>query len=59
MVPKIKEVYVAIVYQGIDNINTLTKAASTNRRKDMIDLIEKSKLYMKYEKERKRICHLL
>lgn len=56
---KIKDVYIDIVYQGVDNINSLTRAASTNKRKDMVNLIEKSKLYMKYERERKRRCHLL
>ncbi|URQ60925.1 peptidoglycan-binding protein [Pantoea alhagi] len=56
---KIKDVYIDIVYQGVDNIKKLTKAAATNNRKELIASIEKSDLYMKYEKERKRICHLL
>lgn len=56
---KIKDVYVDIVYQGVDDIKTLTRAAAKNKRDKMIALIEQSNLYMKYEKQRKRICHLL
>lgn len=56
---KIKDVYIDIVYQGVDNIKLLTTAAAGNSSKEMVALIEKSSLYMKYEKERKRICHLL
>lgn len=56
---KIKDVYVDIVYQGVDDIKTLTRAAAKNNKDKMIALIEQSGLYMKYEKERKRICHLL
>jgi len=56
---KIKEVYIDIVYQGVDDVIVLVKAVASNNPKQLIDVINQSAHYSQYEKERKRIRNLL
>ncbi|MEN3753806.1 lysozyme family protein [Mangrovibacter yixingensis] len=55
---KIREVFVDIVYQGVDDIKLLVKAASSNNKENMVNLILNSHLYIKYEKNRNRVRFL-
>lgn len=55
---QVKEVFVDIAYQGVENIKTLTACVAKNNKSKFIDFIRSSAFYMGYEANRKRINHL-
>ncbi|MDR7343836.1 peptidoglycan hydrolase-like protein with peptidoglycan-binding domain [Pantoea alhagi] len=55
---KIKDVYIDIVYQGVDDITQLVKAVASNDKDELKKLIKNTPRYMQFEKERKRIGYL-
>lgn len=55
---KIKDVFVDIAFQGVDNIKTLTACVAKNNKSKLIEFITASSFYMSYEANRKRINYL-
>ncbi|EIX1854933.1 peptidoglycan-binding protein, partial [Cronobacter sakazakii] len=54
----IKDVYVDIIFQGVDDIKTLVACVAKNDNKQLIMLIRKTRSYMGYENNRHRIGYL-
>ncbi|ELQ6249347.1 peptidoglycan-binding protein, partial [Cronobacter sakazakii] len=55
---RIKDVYVDIIFQGVDDIKTLVACVAKNDNKQLIMLIRKTRSYMGYENNRHRIGYL-
>lgn len=55
---QVKDVFVDISYQGVENIKTLTACVAKNNKSKFIEFIRTSAFYMAYEANRKRINHL-
>lgn len=56
---KIKDVYVDVVYQGVDDIKLLVLAVEKNQSAILAKEIRRSSLYMHYEESRNRLNYLL
>ncbi|WP_105633850.1 hypothetical protein [Cronobacter dublinensis] len=55
---RIKNVYVDIIFQGVDDIKSLVACVAKNDSAQLITLIGKTPTYMNYENNRNRIGHL-
>ncbi len=55
---KIKEVYIVIVYQGVNEITSLVKAVAGNDKNEFKKLIKNTPRYMRFERKRKRMDYL-
>lgn len=55
---KIKDIYIDIVYQGVDDITRLVKVVAGNDKDELKKIIKDTPRYMRFEKERKRIGYL-
>ncbi|EOU1295602.1 peptidoglycan-binding protein [Cronobacter sakazakii] len=55
---KIREVFIDITYQGVEDIATLTACIAKNSRSELISFIRSSGYYMPFEESRNRIGYL-